>query len=213
MPIKVMVVNEHGVVRDGLRSLLEKQRDLRVLAAASDGREAAREAEKLGPDVVVTELSMPVLNGLALTRAMVQSNPKLGVVVISIHDSSAIIRQALLAGARGYLVRDSTAEDLAKAVRAVAAGKKYFGDSIADRVFDTARRARSAADGDDLTTTERDIVRLIAEGKSNSETGALLRLSPRTVETYRIRAMRKLDIRDLPSLVKFAIRQGLTTLD
>jgi DNA-binding NarL/FixJ family response regulator len=172
-----------------------------------------REAERLGPDVVVTELSMPVLNGIALTRAMVHSNPKLGVVVISIHDSSAIIRQALLAGARGYLARDSTAEDLAKAVRAVAAGKKYFSDSIADRVFDTARRSRSSADGEDLTATERDIVRLIAEGKSNSGTAAVLRLSPRTVETYRIRAMRKLDIKDLPSLVKFAIRHGLTTLD
>jgi DNA-binding NarL/FixJ family response regulator len=213
MLIEVMLVIGHGIVRDGVRVLLERHRDIRVVAAVSDGKDAVREAERLGPDVIVTELSMPVLNGIAFTRSMAQASPAVGVIIFSAHDSSSIIHQALTAGARGYLGKDCTAEDLGKAVRAIAAGKKFFGDSVADRVFDTARRTRSGADGEELTATERDIVRLIAEGKSNAEAAALLHLSPRTVETYRIRAMRKVDVTDLASLVKFAIRHGLTTLD
>lgn len=208
--IKLVVVNPHGVLRDGLRGVLEKHRDIRVVGSVGECREAAR----LAPDVVVTEVAIPVLSGIESTRAIAQTNSNIGVIVISFHDSRAILRRILEAGARAILLKDCGADDLVKAARAVAAGEKYFSSGIADTVFDNSRRTRSDGDrADDLTATERGILRLIADGKSNSEAAALLRLSPRTVETYRIRAMRKLDLKDLASLVKFAIRHGLTTLE
>jgi DNA-binding NarL/FixJ family response regulator len=209
---KVLIGEEHGIVRDGLRSLLEKHDDMRVVAAVHDGREAVAAAERFLPQVVIMEFNLRLLNGIDATRAIVQRKPETGVIVLSMHDSGTLIQRALHAGARGYLTKDADGEELVKAVREVAAGKRYLGNSVADKVLDTPRRP-GAGVLEDLTATECDILRLVVDGKSNAEVANQLRLSIRTVETYRIRLMRKLDIGDLPSLVKFAIRQGITALD
>ena len=209
---KVLIADGHGIVRDGLRSLLEKYDDMRVIAAVDDGREAVAAAQRFLPQVVITEFNLRLLNGIDATRAIVQGKPETGVILLSMHDSGALIQRALQAGARGYLTKHADGEELVKAVREVAAGKRYLGKGVADKVFDALRRP-GAGLLEELTATERDILRLVVDGKSNAEVAAELRLSTRTVETYRIRLMRKLDINDLPSLVKFAIRHGVTALD
>jgi DNA-binding NarL/FixJ family response regulator len=209
---KVLIADEHGIVRDGLRSLLEKHDDMRVIATAHDGREAVAAAERFLPQVVIMEFNLRLLNGIDATRAITQRKPETGVIILSMQDSGTLIQRALQAGARGYLTKHTGGEELVKAVREVAAGKRYLGNSVADKVFDTLRRP-GAGVLEDLTATERDILGLVADGKSNAEVAAQLRLSTRTVETYRIRLMRKLGIDDLPSLVKLAIRHGITALD
>ena len=210
-PIKVLIADEHGIVRDGLRSLLEKHGDMRVVAAVRDGREAVAAAERFAPQVAIMEFNLRLLNGIDATRAIVQMKPETGVIVMSTQDSSALIQRALQAGARGYLTKHADGEELIKAVREVAAGRRYLGNSMASRMLDTPRRP-GAGVVEELTANERDILRLVADGKSNAEVATQLRLATRTVETYRIRLMRKLDIEDLPSLVKFAIRHGITAL-
>jgi DNA-binding NarL/FixJ family response regulator len=209
---KVLIADEHGIVRDGLRSLLEKHADLRVVAVVADGGEAVAAAERLAPQVVIIEIALRLMNGIDATRAIVQQNAETGVIVLSMQDSSSVIESALQAGARGYLTKHSGGDEVVKAVREVAAGKRYLGGNIADKVFDRLRR-RSAVAREELTGTERDILRLVADGRSNAEAAAQLGLSIRTVETYRIRLMRKLDLDNLAALVKFAIRHGITSLD
>jgi DNA-binding NarL/FixJ family response regulator len=209
---KILIADEHGIVRDGLRSLLEKHADLRVVAAVADGREAVAAAERLAPQVVIIEIALRLMNGIDATRAIVQKKPDTGVIVLSMRDSGSVIESALQAGARGYLTKHSGGDEVVKAVREVAAGKRYLGSSIADKLFDRLRRRDTAA-REELTGTESDILRLVADGKSNAAAAAQLGLSIRTVETYRIRLMRKLDIKDLATLVKFAIRHGIISLD
>jgi len=211
-PIKVLIADGHGMVRDALRSLLEKDQDLRVVAAVDDGREVLAAVERVAPHVVILELAVRVDGALGAVRAIVQKRPEIAVIVLSMHDSSTVIQRALQAGARGFLTRHSGGDELVKAVREVAAGERYIAGNLADKVFETLRgRAPSALEA--LTATERDILRLVADGKSNAEVAAQLSLSKRTVETYRIRLMRKLDLEDLASLVKFAIRHGISSLD
>jgi DNA-binding NarL/FixJ family response regulator len=210
--IKVLIADEYSIVRDGLRSLLEQHDDLRVVGAMNDGRETLAAAERLTPHVVVLELGVHVSEGLEAVRAIAQKMPDIAVIVLSMHDSSVVIQRALQAGASGYLTRHSSGEELVKAVREVAAGKRYIADNLADKVFETLRR-RAPGALEELTSTESDILRLVADGKSNAEVGAHLGLATRTVETYRIRLMRKLNLDDLASLVKFAIRHGITSLD
>jgi DNA-binding NarL/FixJ family response regulator len=214
MHIHVLLADDHGVVRDGLRRLFEDHHDIKVLAAVGNGLEALKETKRLEPHVVLMDLAMPVLGGIEATRAILEARPETGVIILSFQDSSALIHRAVKAGARGYLTKESSADEVVKAVRSVAAGKRYFPKGIAEKLFDALEGARSSADAiETLTATERDIVRLIADGNSNAEAAAVLQLSPRTVETYRIRLMRKLDLTHLPSLVKFAIRHGITSLD
>jgi DNA-binding NarL/FixJ family response regulator len=211
-PIKVLIVDGHGMVRDALRSLLEKDEDLRVIAAVDGGREVLAAIERLAPHVVILELAVRIDGALDAVRAIVQKRPEIAVIVLSMHDSSTVIQRALQAGARGYLTRHSGGDELVKAVREVAAGERYIAGNLADKVFETLRgRGPSALEA--LTATERDILRLVADGKSNAEVAAQLSLSTRTVETYRIRLMRKLELEDLASLVKFAIRHGISSLD
>jgi DNA-binding NarL/FixJ family response regulator len=166
------------------------------------------------PQVVIMDISTPMPNGIEAIRFIVEANPGIGVIVVSGHDSAAIIQAALKSGARGYLAKESAADDLVRAVRAVAADKGYLSRRVTDTVFDTLRGADPRGSSlETLSSTERDILRLVTEGKSNSEVAAALRLSPRTVETYRTRIMRKLDVGNLPSLVKYAIRHGITSID
>jgi DNA-binding NarL/FixJ family response regulator len=211
MVIDVLLADDHGVLRDGVRRLLEANVDIQVVAAVDDGREAVAKAVALQPDVAVMDVSMPGLNGIDATRAILREAPDTGVVMLSMHSSTDLIRQALAAGARGYLLKESAGDEVVKAVRAVAAGQRFIGEGIVERML--AESPSKASVAELLTPRERDVLQLIVEGKSNAEAAAALGLSPRSVETYRLRLMQKLDIQDLPSLVKFAIRHGLTTLE
>jgi len=207
--IQVLVADDHGVLRDGVRRLLEGSEGIQVVAVACDGRGAVAECRKRSPDVVVMDVSMPEMDGVEATRAIVSQAPATGVVILSMHSHEDVILRALDAGARGYLLKESVGEEVVAAVRAVAAGGRYFGHGVAveDRPGCTGiERAR-------LTDTERAIVRLLAEGRTNAEAAQHLGLSPRTVETYRGRLMQKLAIEDFSSLVKFAIRSGIVRLE
>lgn len=205
--IRIVIADDHGVLRDGLRRLLESSEGLQVVGMASDGRAVVEMAAARAPDVVVMDVGMPGLNGIAATRAILQRSPAVRVVMLSMHASPEIVRQALLAGARGYLLKESAGDEVVLAVRAVAAGGRYLGQGVAQP------GSPGVMGLDTLTRRELDVLRLVVEGKSSAEAGDLLHLSPRSVETYRSRLMHKLGVEDLPSLVKLAIRHGLTALE
>lgn len=213
MRTKVLLVDDHSMMLDGLAGLLEGEEDFEVVGQASDGKEAVSEAARLAPEIVVMDVTMPGMDGIAAARAILQARPGTHVLMLSMHDSPEVVAQALEAGARGYVSKKSAGAELVKALRALAAGRRYLGDGIADDLLDTLNRPRAAGSLGTLTDTERRILQLTAEGKSNTEMAQILSLSHRTVETYRLLMMRKLGIRGLPALVKFAIRHGITTLD
>jgi DNA-binding NarL/FixJ family response regulator len=213
MVIRVLLADDHGVLRDGVQRLLEAHSDIKVVSMVSDGREAVERATQLRPDVVVMDITMPGLSGIDATRTMTERIPDVGVVMLSMHSTVELVRQALLAGARGYLLKESAGREVEKAVRAVAAGKRFLGAGIADKIAAEFPYAAKRSDIDYLTPREREVLRLIVEGRSSAEAAAILGLSPRSVDTYRARLMDKLKIEDLPSLVKFAIRHGITTTD
>ena len=213
MVIRVLLADDHGVLRDGVQRLLEAHSDIKVVSMVSDGREAVERATQLRPDVVVMDITMPGLSGIDATRTMTERVPNVGVVMLSMHSTVELVRQALLAGARGYLLKESAGREVEKAVRAVAAGRRFLGAGIADKIAAEFPYAAKRSDIDYLTPREREVLRLIVEGRSSAEAAAILGLSPRSVDTYRARLMDKLKIEDLPSLVKFAIRHGITTTD
>lgn len=214
MTIEVLLADDHTMLRDGVYALLDAHPDIRVVAAVGNGSDAVREALRLAPKVVIMDISMPVMSGIEATLALAKKAPEIRVLILSMHASPEMVQQALRAGARGYVTKQSAVEELIKAVRAVAAGKRY----VSQRLAEALRRSHQGSGPgpspvDRLTSTEHHILRLVAEGNTNSEVAAILGLSPRTVETYRQRLMRKLEIEDLPSLVKFAIRHGIVSLD
>jgi DNA-binding NarL/FixJ family response regulator len=211
MVISVLLADDHGVLRDGVKRLLEASGDIRVTATAANGADAVARAAKVKPDVALVDISLPLISGIEVTRSIAKSMPTTAVVILSMHSSVDLIHEALRAGARGYLIKDSAGDEVIKAVRTVAAGGRFFGDGVAGALADGWVHGRSAAEH--LTPRDRDILRLVAAGKSNSEAAAILGLSPRSVETYRLRLMEKLGLDDLPALVKFAIRHGLATLE
>jgi len=214
MPIHVFLADDHAVVRDGLRFLLEAQGDIKVIGDAANGRDAVRQVQQLRPEVVLMDIAMPELNGIEATRQIREACPTTQVVILSMHATSEHIFRALQAGARGYLLKESAGQEVVDAVRAVYAGRRYLSQRIAETVIDDYLRQYPTAEGasplERLTPREREILQLVAEGKSSAEIAVLLYLSPKTAETYRSRLMRKLGVRDLPSLVKFAIQHGLT---
>ena len=213
MPIRVFLADDHAVVRDGLRLILELQADITVMGDAPDGRQAVRQVQQLHPDVVVMDIAMPELNGIEATHQICQTCPTTQVVILSMHSSSEHIRWALEAGARGYLLKESAGKEVVDAVRAVHAGRRYVSQRIADIMSDDYVRGRqdaqSASSLERLSAREREVLQLVAEGRSSAQIAEMLFLSPKTVETYRSRLMRKLGIKDLPGLVRFAIRHGL----
>jgi DNA-binding NarL/FixJ family response regulator len=214
MPIKVLLVIDHGLLREGVLALLKGQDGVRVIGEAADGREAVLEAKRLSADVVLMDASLPGVDGIAAIEALAQSAPGVQVLVLSMHESPDVVLRALEAGARGYLSRKSGPAELVKALQSVASGKRYLGSGIAEDVLDALPTPRPAAGAlGNLTDTERKILQLTVDGKSNTEMAGILSLSHRTVETYRLLMMRKLGLRGLPALVKFAIRHGLTTVD
>ncbi|UCG24592.1 MAG: response regulator transcription factor [Chloroflexota bacterium] len=217
MTITVFLADDHAIIRDGLRALLEKQLDIEVVGDATNGLDAVRLVGELEPDVVVIDIAMPQLNGIEATRQILNRLPSARVIVLSMFASEEHIYRALDAGASGYLVKESAGAEVATAVRHVAGGRRYFSQLISDKVFDEFLRhhGKSVEDRplDRLTSREREILQLVVEGKSSAEVAVMLSLSPKTVDTYRSRLMKKLQIADLPGLVKFAIRHGLTPLE
>ena len=212
MPIRILIADDHGMVAEGLKHVVETQPDMEVVSLAVDGREAVRQARELAPDVVLMDLSMPELNGADATRAILERDPRCRVIVLSMYAEREYVRRALKAGAMGYVVKRSAAKELVDAIRAVHAGQRYLSPRVADVVIESG-----ADDGDDplgrLSTREREVLQLLAEGNTGAEIAKRLSLSQKTVETYRARLVEKLGIRDLPGLVRFAIQRGIVTLD
>lgn len=214
MPIKILLADDHAIVRDGLRALLESQSDLKVIGVAAGGREAVRLTLEHLPDVVVMDIAMPELNGIDAAQQILETAPTLKVIILSMHSTPEHIFRALQAGARGYLLKESAGEEVIAAVRAVYNGQRYLSQKIADTMIDDYLEQRQAANLlESLSGREREILQLIVEGKSSAQVAQILSLSTKTVESYRSRLMQKLNIADLPTLVKFAIQHGLTPLE
>jgi DNA-binding NarL/FixJ family response regulator len=211
--ITVLLADDHTVVRDGLRVLLEASGDIRVIGTAPDGRTAIDEVRRLKPAVVVMDIAMPALNGIDATMEILRVQPGTNVLILSMHYSSEHVYRALQAGACGYLLKESAGAEVVQAVRAAAAGRRYLSQKITDTVVeDYLREGRREGPLESLSPRERQILQLTVEGRSSAEIGNALHLSPKTVDTYRSRLMQKLGIDDTAGLVKFAIQNGLTAI-
>ncbi len=206
--ISIMLADDHSVVRQGFRRILESQADLEIVGEASNGREAVERASELTPDVVVMDVAMPELNGIEATRRLLEASPRTRVLALSMHKDAVYVREILRAGARGYLLKDAIDADLLAAVRAVARGEGYLSPAIADAVL-TDYRQHVTDPIDLLTSREREVLQLIAEGKTNKEIAASLKLSVYTVDAHRGRIMEKLNLHSTGELVRFAVRKGL----
>lgn len=213
MSIRVLLVDDHTVVRDGLRMLLEAQADLAVVGDVSDGRQAVAETRRLKPDVVVMDVEMPELNGIEAARLIGEAVPDTRVLILSSQAGPAHVHRALQAGVRGYLLKDAAGAELVSAVRALHAGRRYLSAEINEAVLAGYGSNPAESPLDRLSGRERQILQLVVEGRTSAEAARELSLSVKTVETYRSRLMDKLGIRDLPALVKFAIEHGLTQLN
>jgi DNA-binding NarL/FixJ family response regulator len=214
MTIRVFIADDHALVRDGLRYLLQAQSDITVVGDASDGRQAVRLVQQLNPDVVVMDIAMPELNGIEAARQIRATRPSVQIIILSIHSTIEHISRALQAGALGYLLKESAGVEVAEAVRAVHAGRRYLSSKIAETIIDDySSHPNVTSPLDRLSPREREVLQLVAEGKTSAQIAEILSLSTKSVETYRARLMKKLDLDDLPSLVKFAIQHGLITLD
>ncbi|MGC4052214.1 MAG: response regulator transcription factor [Paludibaculum sp.] len=211
--IQVLLVDDHGVVRKGLRFLLEQEADLAVAGEAADGREAVRLAKELSPQVIVMDIAMPQLNGIDATAQIVKQNPAVGVLILSMHNDEAYLLRALECGARGFLLKDNAEEDLVRAIRIVASGKPFFSPAIAQALLEDYMRNLQQRNLQDsyslLTDREREILQLLAEGRSNKDVANLLDLSVYTVETHRTRIMQKLNLHNTAELVLYAVRKKI----
>lgn len=206
--IRIVLADDHSVVRQGFRRILDAQPDMEIVGEASNGKEALESAARLTPDVVVMDVAMPELNGIEATRRMAETAPRTRVLALSMHKDSVYVREILRAGARGYLLKDAVDEDLIAAVRAVSRGEGYLSPGVADAVL-TDYRQHVTDPIDLLTSREREVLQLIAEGKTNKEIATTLNLSVYTVDAHRGRIMEKLNLHSTGELVRFAIRKGL----
>jgi len=213
MKVSVFLVDDHAVVRDGLKLLLESCAGISVVGEASDGRTAVRCVRDLRPDVVVMDITMPEMDGVEATRQIREECPTAQVIILSMHSTSEHVFRALEAGARGYLVKESAGVEVVDAVIAVKEGRRYLSRKISEQVLDDYVKHRTGPSRSPLellSSREREVLQLVVEGKTSAEIGEILFISAKTVETYRSRLMQKLGTSDIPSLVKFAIQHGLT---
>jgi two-component system response regulator NreC len=206
--IRVLLADDHAVVRQGFKMILSAQGDIEIIGEAGNGREAVDLAEQLRPDVVVMDVAMPELNGIEATRRVVASSPHTRVLAMSMHKDSVYVREILRAGARGYLLKDSVAADLVAAVHAIASGEGYLSPGVSNAVLDDYRR-HVTNPIDLLTSREREVLQMLAEGKTNKEIAGVLNLSVYTVDAHRGRIMEKLNLHSINELVRFAVRNGL----
>ncbi len=211
--LRLLVADDHTLVRNGLKKILETRPEWEVVAEAGNGREAVRLAAELKPDVAILDVSMPMLNGIEATRQLVKRQPNIRVLILSMHAEEAYIVQALKAGAKGYLLKDSADVELLRAVAAIAGGASYFSPAVSKVLLDDYVRHLAEKGVTDrfelLSEREREILQLIAEGHSNKEIAVLLSVSPVTIETHRSHILQKLDIHNTAELVLFAVRRGV----
>jgi two-component system, NarL family, response regulator NreC len=211
--VRILIADDHGIVRKGLRLQLEQHEDFEVVGEASDGREAVRAADELKPDVVIMDIAMPNLNGIQAAAQLVKRNPQLGIIMLSMHSDESYLMRTLAAGAKGYLLKDTADVDLYRAVQVVAQGKPFFSPAISNTLLEDYMRRlqqRGLQDTYDLLTDrEKEIFQLLAEGKSNKDVASLLNLSPSTVETHRTRIMQKLDLHSSAEIVLYAVRKKI----
>jgi two-component system response regulator NreC len=207
--IRILLADDHAVVRQGFRMILAGQPDMEIVGEAGNGREAVELSEKLQPDIVVMDVAMPELNGIEATRRVSTSSPRARVLALSMHKDSVYVREILRAGARGYLLKDAADSDLIAAVRAVFRGEGYLSPAISEAVLSDYRK-HVTDPLDLLTSREREVLQIIAEGKTNKEIAGVLNLSVYTVDAHRGRIMEKLNLHSTTELVRFAIRNGLT---
>jgi len=213
MALRVFLADDHAVVRDGLRYMLEAQGGLEIVGEAVNGFEAVREVERLHPDVVVMDIAMPILNGTEATQRVLEVSPSTHVVILSMYSSTEHIFQAFQAGALGYVLKESAGKEVFEAVLAVAAGRRYLSQKITEAVVDDYVRHRKEAVQqtplEALSGREREILQFVVEGKTSSEIAETLYLSPKSVETYRSRLMQKLGLDNVSGLVRFAMQHGI----
>jgi two-component system, NarL family, response regulator NreC len=211
--IRILLADDHGLVRKGLRLLVESQEGLEVVGEASDGREAVRLAAQLRPDIAILDIAMPNLNGIDAAAQIVKSCADVRVVILSMHSDETYVVRALDAGARGYLLKDSAEDDLVQAIRTVAEGRPYFSPAISATLLEDyvrTLRQRGLTDSYDLLTDrEKEVLQLLAAGKSNKEVAALLNISPYTVETHRTNMMQKLNLHNTAEIVLYAVRKKI----
>lgn len=211
--LRILLADDHKLMRSGLRLLLEKQRELTVIGEADDGREAVAKASILQPDIAVLDIGMPNLNGIEACAQITQAFPATSVVMLSMHSDETYVLRALKAGARAYLLKDSAESDLVRAIEAVSEGKSYFSPAVSKVLLeDYVRKLQRSGTEDSfdlLTPREREVLQLVAEGKSNKDVANLLNLSVYTVETHRANLMQKLNLRSVPELILYSVRKGI----
>jgi len=207
MPTRIVLADDHVLVRQGLKSLLEREH-FQVMAEASDGQDAVRLAEVHQPDIAILDISMPTLNGIDAARGLSRSAPKTKVILLTQHEEEQYIHEALGAGVKGYVLKSQVANDLIQAIRQVGRGEFYLSPGISRAVME-AYRNKSERPADPLTVRERQVLQLIAEGKSTKDTASVLGISVKTAESHRMRLMQKLNIHETASLVRYAVRRGL----
>lgn len=213
--IRILIADDHGIVRTGLRLQLERNEEFEVVGEAADGREAVRMAETLVPDVVIMDIAMPSLNGIQAASQITKVLPNTGIIMLSMHSDETYITRTLAAGAKGYLLKDNAEVDLYRAVEVVAQGKPFFSPAIANTLLEDymyQMQQRGLQDSYDLLTDrEKEILQLLAEGRSNKDVAVLLNLSTNTVETHRTRIMQKLDLHSAAEIVLYAVRKRIVS--
>jgi DNA-binding NarL/FixJ family response regulator len=211
--IRILIADDHAIVREGLRLILETHGEMKVVAETADGLEAIKQAKTLNPDVILMDISMPGLNGIEATRRIRKDCPRIRVVILSMLSSPEDIFRALQAGATGYLLKESAGTEIIQAVLSAFSGRRYLSRKVDDIVIDSYIQERTQVHAksplEQLSDREKEVLQMVAEGKTSSEIAGILFLSVKTIETYRSRIMQKLGLKDVPSLVRFAIEKGL----
>ena len=216
MSIKIILADDHGIMREGLRALLEKQSGIEVIAEAENGRTTVELSRELNPDVVIIDIAMPDLNGIDATRQIINDSPGVKVIALSMHSNKKLVREMLSAGASGYMLKDSAFEELEKALETVVNSQTYLSPKIAGTVVDEYLGkvdSKYFTASPALTNREREVLQLIAEGKTTKEIASHLYVSVKTIETHRKQIMDKLSLNSIAELTKYAIREGLTSLE
>ena len=213
---RVLLADDHKILRQGLRTLLEQESDIQIVGEAENGRSSVKLASELAPDVVIMDVAMPDLNGIDATRRITEAEPNARVLALSMHSDGRYVRGMLQAGARGYILKDCAAEELTRAIRTVMANQVYVSPGVTGTIVNDYVRQLSSSDTGEpatLSRREREVLQLLAEGGSTAQIAERLHLSVKTVETHRKRIMDKLDLRSIAELTKYAIREGITALD
>ena len=217
MSIKILLVDDHGILRSGVELIINQTEDMDIIGQGCDGREGIELARKLKPDIVLMDITMPGLNGIDASKEILRENPDIKVLALSAHCNRRFVNEILKAGVSGYALKDAMADDLIEAIRAVHAGKRYLSEKVSKLVVDEYAQGRSSDSVekpiDKLTTREKELLQLIAENKTTKEAAKMLHVSVKTVEARRLNIMKKLGVSGIAELTKIAIREGLTSID